>query len=539
MIDNQVRKACINHSKDIVDSIKSLYNNDSLSDVTLVVENERFRVSKVILAARAEYFRALFFGGLSESNSDCVTLKNINKESFRRILKYIYTGELDATSLNVEQILDLISLANQYGFQSLQNSLSECLVSSLSEENIGYVYNLAVMYNISDLIDSCHFFINLDPSKFLASDNFYALSRLIPLEHLLNEVRQSGLISSDLLLDIISEQNYRPANRSMLRHRGLLLPGVNLATQAFSCSILAGHSESLLNCSNDAISVEERDDEVPIVGTSISLGATLREQGNRLPVDRFPATFIMDPSSTRSHQTIEEHFDDSIPASSVRMLDSISLPPANTRSHRRLGLLNQSNRTFSGEHMVFNATSGSPMSQATAISFQPPMGLASENFGGLATPANSSVNMLNDVIAANAAVLSYVSSHGNNLSVSTDSGLASSSCVNDQTQEARGVSFDSAMDITLSRSASASDRGPRMLRFTFEQREMPHERLIFRHPIMTDEYWRATAGNITLELGRPALINTIRLRLWDREPRFVPPLLSLLKIILVRKKVKV
>jgi len=40
-----------------------------LSDVTFLVENKEVRASKLLLASRSDHFRALFFGGLKETNN--------------------------------------------------------------------------------------------------------------------------------------------------------------------------------------------------------------------------------------------------------------------------------------------------------------------------------------------------------------------------------------------------------------------------------------------------------------------------------------
>ena len=41
-----------------------LKEGDDLSDVTIVVADQKFKLHKIILAGRNEYFKALLFGGL-------------------------------------------------------------------------------------------------------------------------------------------------------------------------------------------------------------------------------------------------------------------------------------------------------------------------------------------------------------------------------------------------------------------------------------------------------------------------------------------
>jgi BTB/POZ domain-containing protein 9 len=47
----------VNHVKQLSVDIGNLFNNTDYCDVTLVVEGVEFKVHKIILAARSEYFR--------------------------------------------------------------------------------------------------------------------------------------------------------------------------------------------------------------------------------------------------------------------------------------------------------------------------------------------------------------------------------------------------------------------------------------------------------------------------------------------------
>lgn len=62
------------------------------SDVTFNVENHKLPAHRVILAARSEYFRALLYGGLSETTQTEIELQ-IPLEAFKALLRYIYSGQ--------------------------------------------------------------------------------------------------------------------------------------------------------------------------------------------------------------------------------------------------------------------------------------------------------------------------------------------------------------------------------------------------------------------------------------------------------------
>lgn len=76
---------------------------------------------RVILAAGADYFRALFCGGLRESGEDVVLLRGVASWVLRNLLDFIYSGRL---KLSCRNVWDLTEAASQF---QLQGALSLCL----------------------------------------------------------------------------------------------------------------------------------------------------------------------------------------------------------------------------------------------------------------------------------------------------------------------------------------------------------------------------------------------------------------------------
>lgn len=98
----------IEHIQFLSEMIGNLYQSDEFSDTVLVVQNEKISVHKVILAARSEYFRALLYGGLSESSQNEIQLHDTNLVAFKALLKYIYSGKLSFRNLKEDVILDIL-----------------------------------------------------------------------------------------------------------------------------------------------------------------------------------------------------------------------------------------------------------------------------------------------------------------------------------------------------------------------------------------------------------------------------------------------
>lgn len=308
----------IDHVHHLSEHIGALYLNDEYSDVVLLVEGHRFHGHKAILAARSEYFRALLFGGMRESQQTEIELKGTSVVAVKALLKYIYTGHMSLVNQKEDVILDMLGLAHQYGFVDLETSISDHLREALQIRNVGAIYDAARLYQLDALTNMCCTFFDKHAEAILEHPSFLLLSPgalkdicsrdsfcapevhifravcrwvrhnidcrsedditelvagdcddtveeesdeeeariqakkdalsvvrlpLLSLSELLKEVRQSGLISPDAILDAIEEQTGKDTD---LKYRGHLLPGKNVATVRLGAKVLQGEMRSAL-----------------------------------------------------------------------------------------------------------------------------------------------------------------------------------------------------------------------------------------------------------------------------------------------------
>lgn len=153
-----------------------LCENDCYSDVTFIVDGSRFPAHRVILAARSEYFRALLFGGLSESTQDEIHLE-LPLVAFKALLKYIYSGRMSLNALKDDHILDTLGLADHFGFTELQVAISEYLVQVLAVSNCCKILDAARLFNLDHLTQLCHTFIDRNAKELLAHPSFLHVSK--------------------------------------------------------------------------------------------------------------------------------------------------------------------------------------------------------------------------------------------------------------------------------------------------------------------------------------------------------------------------
>ncbi|PIO76423.1 BTB/POZ domain protein [Teladorsagia circumcincta] len=258
----------IDHTGFLSDNIGSLFLNPNFSDVMFVVEGEKFPAHKVLLAARSEYFRAMLYGGMKESDEGEIVLEETNVFAFRNLLRYIYTAKLNLLEYKEEQVMDILGLAHKYGFVKLQNAIAEYLKAILNNKNLCTIFNISQLYFLNDLTEYCLVFADQNASEVLTTQGFLQLSinavtqliardsfcaseidifcairewvkarpemqaaavemlmkclrlSLISQRDLLNIVRPSGLFAPDTILDAIEEQDKK--RTTDLTYRGFL-----------------------------------------------------------------------------------------------------------------------------------------------------------------------------------------------------------------------------------------------------------------------------------------------------------------------------
>ncbi|XP_012274808.1 BTB/POZ domain-containing protein 9 [Orussus abietinus] len=279
----------VEHINLLSDNIGALYLSDDYSDIMLIVDGQRFNGHKVILAARSQYFRALLFGGLKESTQQEIELKGTTLPAFKSLLKYIYTGHMSLANQRDEAVLDILGLAHQYGFLELEAAVSDYLREILSIKNVCLIFDAARLYQRQFLIKVCHDYMDKNSMKILQHESFLQLSpgalnelisgdsffaaeidifiavqawlkanpdidpsevlgqvrlSLISITDLLNVVRPTGLVSSEVILDAIAARTQM--RDSDLAYRGQLLVGENVAHPRYGAQVLEGEMRSFL-----------------------------------------------------------------------------------------------------------------------------------------------------------------------------------------------------------------------------------------------------------------------------------------------------
>lgn len=173
-----MKKSAIDLSGDLIDQIASLHLSPDYSDIIFCVGTQRLAAHRCILARRSEYFRALLYGGRSESSQTELTLKDVPVEPFKEVLRYIYTGHLPLDQMDNDTIIEVANLSQMYGLSKLVLLLSDHLGQTLTMDTVSKLMETARLLNYRALTDACFKLVERHASDFLQHNSFRSLSEV-------------------------------------------------------------------------------------------------------------------------------------------------------------------------------------------------------------------------------------------------------------------------------------------------------------------------------------------------------------------------
>eukprot|EP00794_Sanderia_malayensis_P019817 gene19817-21756_t len=293
----------VDHLQMLSSQFGNLLRTQEQTDVTFLVEDERFEAHRIILSARCEYFRALLYGGLKETTNcdEEIPLHDTPAKSFRRLLEYIYTGMVSLKSMDEKDVIDLLVLANRYSLLTLESAITGYLREIINVLNVTDIYDVASLFDVSDLEMACLTFMDHNASEIVVAEGFARLSKtaalaltsrksfcapeilifkgvrnwikengtegtaellssvrlpLIDIQELLHSVRESKLYSSDKILDAVQAKT--ECNINDMPSRGFLVEDENLAQHCYGAEVLTGEmKESLLEATSSSYDLEK------------------------------------------------------------------------------------------------------------------------------------------------------------------------------------------------------------------------------------------------------------------------------------------
>lgn len=167
----------------LVSHLDELFTKNKFSDVTMIIGKKKFHAHKAILAVRSPVFAAMFEHDMQESKENTVKIADIRAEVFQEVLRFIYTGKVQA----MDQLARaLLIAADKYSLDTLKTKCSEHLGSRLSVATATATLELADKYNAGALKQQAIKFISkhvkqLNPAdwKEVLTNNFDVAAEII------------------------------------------------------------------------------------------------------------------------------------------------------------------------------------------------------------------------------------------------------------------------------------------------------------------------------------------------------------------------
>ncbi|GBM89277.1 TD and POZ domain-containing protein 3 [Araneus ventricosus] len=156
----------------------ALYNEGILSDAKLKTATETFPVHKLVLSARSPVFKSMFTTDMREKTHNCVDIDDLDADTVRRMLKFMYSDTLD--NLEYENAKRLYFAADKYNIVSLRLRCSNFLKQNLLQSNCSDVLLLAKKHQDKDLVNAVEDYIAKNDESVLFSDEWKDLEENHP-----------------------------------------------------------------------------------------------------------------------------------------------------------------------------------------------------------------------------------------------------------------------------------------------------------------------------------------------------------------------
>ena len=156
-------------------TMKSMYDDQLLLDVTILVQDERFPCHRLVLAAVSDYFRAMFTCDLREKTQREIRLHELEAEPVHLLILYAYTGKLPISLCNVQSVLATASLLR---IAFVQQSCERYLSTHLCAANVVGIHYFAQAHSCSKLSVTAKEYLEKNFTKVCLEDEFVSLSHL-------------------------------------------------------------------------------------------------------------------------------------------------------------------------------------------------------------------------------------------------------------------------------------------------------------------------------------------------------------------------
>jgi len=138
----------------LVSDLRSSLSDETLCDVTFIVENQQIHAHKIMLM-RCSYFKAMLTGNMMEAHQSAIHIEEVSHPVFSAVLEYLYTDELNDKNpaiengysiTNAPSTMDLFAAADLFGITRLRAMCEKNILESMYAENAPLIFHAADLY---------------------------------------------------------------------------------------------------------------------------------------------------------------------------------------------------------------------------------------------------------------------------------------------------------------------------------------------------------------------------------------------------------
>ena len=162
------------HQHTLLETLKSMYDTGQLIDVTICVQDQEFPCHRNVLAATSPYFRAMFTTDLNESKQDKVSILEVDANSVRQVIEYAYTGHIEITKNNAQNLLAVASL---FQIIPIHNACARFMETQLDISNCIGIHYFAQIHNCDELRNKAKEHIEKNFTEVSQGEEFVSLTK--------------------------------------------------------------------------------------------------------------------------------------------------------------------------------------------------------------------------------------------------------------------------------------------------------------------------------------------------------------------------
>ncbi|KAI8518075.1 hypothetical protein Bbelb_040920 [Branchiostoma belcheri] len=159
-------------ARELVAELASQRETGAFLDVVIQVDGREFPCHRAVLAS-TPYFKTMLLSNLTESSSRVIQLREIDSNSFSKILDFLYTGKI---RIGKDDVQDILQTAHMLQFDKILQYCREFINDNLDLSNCLGVMRLADMYDFPAIKRKARNMAVLNFSNVTQDEEFLSLS---------------------------------------------------------------------------------------------------------------------------------------------------------------------------------------------------------------------------------------------------------------------------------------------------------------------------------------------------------------------------